>query len=885
MDFSKHWNQQPEVYAAAVLAGDALYSSGNFEQAEKQYAVACDPSAKEIDKFDQMDYAMYNRGACLLQLSKFEEAANLFSDMITRFPKSDYLPAATLACGDANWKCKNVQKAKEFLLKAAEFEKYSPKANLILADVYFKENDIDNAIKRIDLTPETQFKCLPSEPETQQIAVRQASVLRVNILSRSDDPQRLQTCVKLCDRIALQWPNSPSAPWVTLLAAQIEFLLHNYDNAINLCHKIQTQWKDSGQYLDSQILEACCLVQIPKYKEAGILYYSLYKNNPKDDRRFEWLVLTCKMLEIYQQYETIYRLLPKEIPNIKSNELRPEALYLSGKAACEINKLDYALKVLQFCQDKHPDYPGMDKVLFTKGVIYEKQNNNGKALETFQKILDDYPDSPVKQGAVSYLTQLYRVMGNLKAALEQADQIIAQDKDSQYRPAAVLDSMYILIQNGVWEQALKRGDLFITDYPQHDNVTEAYRLRALCNYNLNKFSDAASDCHQGLEIAKQKEQLDKWELPLRQLEVSSLSQQDNKIDETQKAFEAFMEAKRRLDKSIANEDSVIFLYANALFKANKKDEAYQQYKYLFDNYKTSPYRFESAYSLGQAAVNAKQFDKAKELLTFAVNGSDSTAAIKSAHKLGWISYDQKSYEDALKWFARAIEINNSSKDSQLPVIGEIVLDSRLMTADCLYWQKKYAEALTQYKSLPELPVQYQAMATIRASQCAIETGDFKLAASLIDKVLDEKNAIVPELSPTSKKWEPAMQRLRAKIWFKTDKKEQAEKLFEQIVKENANINPANIPEATAMAIAESWFYLGELAFQKEKFRDAITQYYNVIYGYKFPELQGDACYEAARCFESIKQVNQARKMYKKILDDYPGCSKAATAKTKLQQLK
>ena len=79
------------------------------------------------------------------------------------------------------------------------------------------------------------------------------------------------------------------------------------------------------------------------------------------------------------------------------------------------------------------------------------------------------------------------LMGNLKAALEQADKIIAQDKDSQYRPAAVLDSMFILIQNGVWEQALKRGDLFIEDYPQHDNVTEAYRLRALCKYNLNRF--------------------------------------------------------------------------------------------------------------------------------------------------------------------------------------------------------------------------------------------------------------------------------------------------------------------------------------------------------------------------------------------------------------
>ena len=885
MEFSKRWNQPPEIYSAAVLAGDALYITGNFVEAEKQYAFASDPSSKEIDKFDKADYALYNRGACLLQIHEYAKAAQMFSDVITRFPKSEYVSAATLASGDAYWKSADVQKAKEYLLKASEIDQFSPKANLILAEIYFKENDVEQAIKRIDLTPESQFKCLPTEPEAQQIAVRQACVLRANIFSKSDDPKRLQTCVKLCNAIALQWSDAPSAPWATMLAAQIEFKQKNFDNAIVLCHKIQTQWKGSLQYTDSQILEASSLVQTQKYKEAGNLYYALYKNNPDDSRRFDWLVSTCKMLDLFQQYETIYKILPKEIPNIKSNVLRPEALYLSGKAACELDKLDYALNALRFCQVKHPDYPGLDKVLFIQGLVYEKQNNNGKALETFQKILDDYPESSVEQGASSHITQLYRMMGNFKAALDQADKLIAQDVESPYRPGAVLDSMFILVQNGMWEQALKRGDLFIKDYPEHDSAAEAYRLRALCKYNLKMYAEATADCRQGLETAKQKEQLDQWELTLRQLEVSSLAQQDNRIEETQKAFDAFMETKKRLDKSIANEDSVVYLYANALFKAGKKDDAYKQYKYLYDNYKSSPYRFECAFSLGQAAINLKRIDKAKELFTIAINGSDAAAAIKSAHKLGWIVYGEKAYQDAYKYFTRAAEIYDASKDAPLSAVAEVVLDSRIMAADCLYWQKKYAEALARYKQLPELPVQFKAMTTLRTAQCALETGDFDLATSLINTVLDENNAIVSDLAQTSKKWEPALQHLRAKIWFKTDKKDQAEKLFEQIVKQNEDVDPATVPETSFLAIAESWFYLGELTFQKEAFRDAIPKYYNVIYGYNFPDLQADACYEAARCFEAIKQVNQARKLYQKIVTDYPRSSKAPFASNKLKQLK
>ncbi len=886
-EFSQKWNNRhPDVYNAAVLAGDALYITGNYAEAEKQYAFACNPKAEGIDKFEQMDYALYNRGVCLVLLREYAKAAEQFSEMLTRFPKSNYVPEATLACGDACWKNSDVKKAKEYLLKASDNDKTSAKANLLLAEIFYKENDNQQALKRIDLTPELQFKCLPTEPEARQTAVRQACVLRASIFFKSNDTQRLQTCVKLCNNISAQWSDNPSAPWAAFLAAQAEYKLEQFEKAVDHCRKVQTQWKGSIYHLDSQILEALCLIQLQQYKEAGNLYYSLYKNNPNDNRRFEWLVSTCKMLDLFEQYETIYKILPKEIPNIKSNVLRPEALYLSGKAACELNRLDYAMNALRFCREKYPDYSGMDKVLFVQGLVYEKQDNNGKALETFQKILDDYPESTVRQGAASRMTQLYRVMGNFKAALDQADSIIAQDVNSTYRPGAIIDSMFILVQNDMWDQALKRGDLFIKDYPQNENVVEAYRLRALCKYNLKMYGEAVDDCRKGLETAQKQELLDKWELLLRQLEVSSLAQQDDKIDETRKAFDAFMDAKKRLDKSVANEDSVIYLYANALYKAGKKDDANKQYKYLFDNYKTSPYRFESAFSLGQAAIALKRIDKAKELFTFAINGSDAAAAIKSAHKMGWIYYGEKSYEEAFKQFVRAAEIYDaSSKEVSLPGVDDVVLDSRVMAAECLYWQKKFAEALTRFKDLSELPIQYRAMKALRTAQCSLETGDFELAASQIDSVLDENNAIVPELEQTSKKWEPALQHLRAKIWFKTNQKDKAEKLFEQIVKQNEDVDPANVPETSFLAIAESWFYLGELTFQKEAYRDAIPKYYNVIYGYKFPDLQADACYEAARCFEAIKQVNQARNMYQMIVTKFPNSPKAPIAANKLKQLK
>lgn len=886
LGFSKHWNKKPEIYVAAVLAGDALYSSGKYDKAEEQYAFASNPNAAEIDKFDRQEYAAYNRGVCNILLQNYKKAAELFSDFITKYPKSEYIFSANLVCGDAYWKLADVQKAKEFLFKAAKSEQCSPKANLILAEIFFSEKDIVQALKYIDLVPESQFKCLPTEPEAQQADVRQACVLRVNILSKSNDQKRNQTCVGFCDNIALQWSDTPFAPWATFKAALIQASMHNYDDAIERCRKIQTKWKESPQYLDSQILEADCLRIIKKYKEAGALFKTLYYNNPDDSRRIEWLISCCKMLDLQQQYSEIYSILSKEMSNIKTSDLYPDALYMLGKSAEQLNNLDLALKALKACQqEKYQYYSGIDKVLFVQGTVYLKKNDNKNALESFQKILDKYPDSSVNQAASFYATQLYRSMGNFDSALAQADKIIAQDVSNVYRPGALLDSMFILIQKGVFDQAIERGDLFIKDYPDHENAAQVYQFRSLSKYNLKKFSEATLDSRKGLEIAKQKEQLDKWELPLRRLEVSSLAQQDNKIDELQKAFNDFMDAKQRHDKSDVKEDTIVFLYANALYKANKKDEAYKQYQYLYDNFKTSEYLFESAYSLGEQAANSKQFDKAKELLLFAAKGTDVIALIKSAHKLGWIYYDEKDYGKGFNCFTRSFKTFDAVKDFDLSSVDDIVLDSRIMAADCLYWQKRFAEALVIYKELPDLPVQYRVMATLRSAQCALETKDPELAASLINKVLDDNNAIISELEPTSKIWEPALQHMRAKIWFKTNKRDQAEKLFEQIVKQNENVNRANMPETCYLAIAESWYYLGELTFLKGNFRDAIPKFYNVIYGYNIPDLQADSCYEAARCFESIKQVNQAKKMYKKIIDEFPNSSKAATARSKYSYLK
>ena len=85
--------------------------------------------------------------------------------------------------------------------------------------------------------------------------------------------------------------------------------------------------------------------------------------------------------------------------------------------------------------------------------------------------------------------------------------------------------------------------------------------------------------------------------------------------------------------------------------------------------------------------------------------------------------------------------------------------------------------------------------------------------------------------------------------------------------------------------------IGEVYFEQGNHKEAIRNYFKVAYGYgdtQSPEpyhlWQASALFEAGRCFEVLKSVEQAKKMYNDLLSRYPNSDKVAEAKKRLQAL-
>jgi TolA-binding protein len=92
-------------------------------------------------------------------------------------------------------------------------------------------------------------------------------------------------------------------------------------------------------------------------------------------------------------------------------------------------------------------------------------------------------------------------------------------------------------------------------------------------------------------------------------------------------------------------------------------------------------------------------------------------------------------------------------------------------------------------------------------------------------------------------------------------------------------------ETEAEAAAKARFMIGEIAFEEKKYDEAIEHFLTVAVGYPFAEWQGLARFEAARCFEQLKQKDKAIESLQIVVEKFPTHPKAKLAAEMIVNLK
>ena len=159
---------------------------------------------------------------------------------------------------------------------------------------------------------------------------------------------------------------------------------------------------------------------------------------------------------------------------------------------------------------------------------------------------------------------------------------------------------------------------------------------------------------------------------------------------------------------------------------------------------------------------------------------------------------------------------------------------------------------------------YTALATFRAGECAGSLENWSSSRNWHQQVLDKFADF--EMRPEAR--------------YGLGWALQNENRFPQAMQQYEKVTDETDTETAAKAR----FMIGECLFAQKKHKDAAKHFLKTAFVYNHKEWSALAYFEAARCFEVLRDVDQAQSCYEQLIRKYPTHSKVKDARKRLASL-
>ncbi len=489
-------------------------------------------------------------------------------------------------------------------------------------------------------------------------------------------------------------------------------------------------------------------------------------------------------------------------------------------------------------------------------AAYRRLNKLPDALATARKALADFPESHFLDRAQYRVGEYSAASGDQRGAAVAYQTVVDKWPTGPYATYALFGLGWAELDLNEPNNAETAFSRLIDQFPQNALVPQAHGGRARARQALKKYDAAIADVDAYLK--SNPTGADRGDaLFIKGLAEVGLNKNGAAITD----FESILKD----DAGYGSADRVLYELAFAQLAEKHDDAAEAAFARLAKEHAESPLAPESSYRVGEARYQAKQYGPAAEAYYMAMNKSGKNElGEKAAYKLAWSYFQAGQYDKAQQSF--------DYLNFTFPA-GPHADDGHFMAAECLFRLGKFdfAEAAYQkFLASPGADKDSRFRALLHAGQSAAQLKKWAQAVPLLERASkefpDEPNA-----AEVSFELATCKQNLGDEA--------AAYKLFEKAADADREVG------------ARARFMMGEILFGKKDFREGVKQFMKVAYGYGYPaapdgikKWQADAMFESGRCFENLRQLDQAKKSYTEVVEKYPQSSRAAAAKARLQAL-
>jgi cellulose synthase operon protein C len=838
-DFSGH-----ELAAEVKMRkGDTLLETGRFAEAERRFA-----DALAQRDFPLADYATLRLGAALAGEKKYAEAAAAYDALPARFPKSNYVGAATLAAGNCYYLAGNQPEARNWLGKVlAGGGDQAAEAAHWIARSWLKEKHPAEALAAVE-------KALPlaeKSPRRGDLLMDQADALY-------DLPGRRGEAAALYAKLAEKGGNNPQSAQALYMAASASLGAGDYPAALKHVEAFNKTFPNNALAAEVQFIAAEAQLLSGNHADADKRYQELLDKFPNHADAEQWLVRRALARYLQRKYSDVVSYLQPQVAKLRTTERKAEAEFLLGSSELELTHFREAVQALKASLAAQPKGPQTDETLFALAIAQRGASDPNGARDTIARLLAEFGNSKVAERAHFRSAEWKFEAGDYVGAAADYDWVLNNAGSTPLVPGALVGLGWSQINRSEYSKAARTFSTVLEKYYGTPAAARARYGRAAARQQLKEFAGAIEDAEAFLKAdPKSAERSDA-------LYVLGLAQEGaQKFGDAAKSFQALLEA----DPKYSAADKALYELAWSRKSSNQEEGAAEAFAKLAGEHGDSPLAPESWFNVGEYRYHQKKdFKGAAEAYYAAVTkAGKGELAEKAVHKLGWAYFQAQDYSDAQKAFES--EFGNYPN-------GPLAADAAFMIGESLFKQEQYTAALAALqKAIGMKPssAEFGALALLHAGQAAGQTKRWDESLKLLARLAKEYPDSLHVIEAT---YEQA--------WAKQNlnQLDEALKLYEAVTdKSDAPIG------------ARARFMMGEVLFTQGNHKEAVRNFFKVLYGYgdtqaaaPYKTWQANAAYEAARCFEVLKSAEQAKKLYNELLTKYPDSDKAAAAKDRLKQL-
>ena len=834
---------------------ETVLLAGDFAAAEKMFG-----QIAEREGFAATDHALYRQAFCLSKLDRFADAAALYARIAAEFAQSKYAADAAMSAGRCYYRVEQYSEAATWFQKVVEGASSDRvEAAHWLCRIHLRDQQPEQAI-------ELAKRILPDagdDPFAIRLEMDQADALYESKAARDQ-------AVAMYLKIAEDHPQHELAAQALYNAAFGALELGRHDEGLKHAAAFLQAYPAHRLTPDVHYVAAECHLQRSEYAEAEKLYAQLIQSATDHPDRETWQVRLGLAIYLQKNYADAIAALEPLVGELNKADNQAQAQFVLGVSRFYLEQFDAAVQALLASAKANPRWKQADEAMLFLARALRRLDRTKDAIQVIEKLLADFPRSRLRDqihyryGEFSYAAEDYQT------AIAQYDAVPQADAQSPFVPYAMYGKGWAQLKARDHSAAVESFRALLKSHPEHDLVAEARLALGMSLRQAGALDEAvqAIDAYLSGEPAEPGKSDALYERGLAEVALKKFVQ----------AAETFQQLLAD-NPQYAAADKVMYELAWAYKSVPdeaKNAESVAAFAKLAEQYPDSPLAAEANFHVGESLYEQAEYAAAAKAYTAAKRqSSPGELREKATYKLGWSLFQDKKYQPALEQFAE-----QASDQPQ----GDLAADALFMKAECLFRLEKYDAALPVYLATHKVklasPVS-QVLALLHGGQSALQTEAWKQAVELLSQIPDQ-HPESPYLAEAHCELARAQQNAGQEAAAVSNYEKAAELSRSEVG-------------------ARARFMLGELAFARREFGEAIRHFQRVMFGYggesAVPEAkkwQARAGFEAARCAEvQIQDAQgssrdelrkQAQQAYQYVIDKHPQDELAPQARQRLEEL-